>query len=52
MGNLFVVGNLVYPDPEKITLDQWFDYRPIPEITGENSTDPKLLGIDDYLPDE
>jgi|GEM_PF-1891569 YHS domain-containing protein len=26
---------------------EWFSDRPIPAITGENSTDPKLLGITD-----
>jgi hypothetical protein len=31
-------------------LKEWFDDQPIPEITGKNSTDPKLLGIPEHLP--
>ncbi len=35
--------------PGKIPYREWFDFRPIPPITGENSTDPKLLGVDEYV---
>ena len=28
---------------------EWLDYRPLPVITGENSKDPKLLGVDEYV---
>ena len=38
----------VYPSPglHGPTADgEWFSDRPIPEITGENTTDPKLLGL-------
>ncbi|MCZ2340650.1 MAG: hypothetical protein LC104_02505 [Bacteroidales bacterium] len=38
----------VYPSPilHGPTADgEWFSDRPIPEITGENTQDPKLLGI-------
>lgn len=35
------------PSSSEVTIDQWFDFRPIPEITGENSTDPKLLGVEE-----
>ena len=38
----------VYPSPalHGTTADgEWFSDRPIPEITGENTTDPKLLGL-------
>jgi mono/diheme cytochrome c family protein len=34
--------------PGKIPYREWFDYRPLPIIEGENSTDPKLLGIEEY----
>ncbi len=33
----------------KIPFEEWFDYRPIPPITGENSTDPKILGLEEYV---
>jgi hypothetical protein len=42
-GNVFVI-----PDG-KIADDEWFSFRPIPEIVGEQTTtDPKLLGIEAY----
>jgi|GEM_PF-574879 len=49
VGSLFWHSNLALPQRDKIPLDEWFDYRPIPEITGPNSSDPKLLGIDDHI---
>jgi len=46
MGSLFIVPVLEFPTPGKVQLDEWFDFRPIPEIVGENTTkDPKLLGL-------
>lgn len=45
MGSLYQVGGLVIPPPGTIPLSEWFDFRPIPEIEGENSKDPRLLGI-------
>jgi hypothetical protein len=35
--------------PGKLPYREWFDYRPMPAITGENSQDPKLLGVDEYI---
>jgi hypothetical protein len=35
--------------PGLIPFREWFDYRPIPAITGENSKDPKLLGVEEYV---
>lgn len=35
--------------PGQLPYREWFDYRPLPVITGENSTDPKLLGVDEYI---
>ncbi len=32
-----------------LPFDEWFDHRPIPAITGENTKDPKLLGVDEYI---
>lgn len=46
MGSLFVVPALEFPTAGKVPLSEWFDYRPLPEIPGENTTtDPKLLGL-------
>lgn len=46
MGSLLVVPALEFPTPGKVPLSEWFDYRPLPEIPGENTTsDPKLLGL-------
>ncbi|MEX2115218.1 MAG: c-type cytochrome domain-containing protein [Pirellulales bacterium] len=33
----------------KLPFDEWFDHRPIPAITGQNTKDPKLLGVDEYI---
>jgi mono/diheme cytochrome c family protein len=35
--------------PKLIPFREWFDYRPIPAITGANTKDPKLLGVDEYV---
>jgi hypothetical protein len=45
-------GNWAVATPEppgKIPFREWFDYRPIPAIVGENSKDPKLLGVEEYV---
>jgi mono/diheme cytochrome c family protein len=45
-------GNPAVQDPQppdKIPYREWFDYRPLPVIEGENSQDPKLLGVDEYV---
>lgn len=53
MGSMYTLGNRVLvPEGKKILLDRWFDWRPIPVIVGEASTDPKLLGTDDHLGDQ
>ena len=49
LGPILVPGNFQYPTPGRITLNEWLDTQPIPEITGDNSTDPKLLGIPEHL---
>ncbi|MFK7818448.1 MAG: c-type cytochrome domain-containing protein [Planctomycetaceae bacterium] len=46
MGSLFQTENVVGPPADKIPVDEWFDFRPIPEIVGKNTDDPKLLGLD------
>jgi hypothetical protein len=49
MGPILVPGNFQYPTPGRITLNEWLDTQPIPEITGDNSSDPTLLGIPEHL---
>lgn len=49
LGPILVPGNFQYPAEGKITLAEWLDTNPIPEITSENSTDPKLLGIPEHV---
>jgi mono/diheme cytochrome c family protein len=52
MGCLWINGAVQPPPPKgQVPLSEWFDWRPIPEISGPNSTDPKLLGILDHLPE-
>jgi hypothetical protein len=45
MGAVYLTGNVVVAKPTDIILPEWFDFLPIPEITHENTHDPKLLGI-------
>lgn len=49
LGPILVPANFQHPKPELITLPEWLDVRPIPEIVGDNTTDPKLLGIHEHL---
>ncbi len=49
LGPILVPGNFQYPAEGKITLAEWLDTNPIPEITSDNTTDPKLLGIPEHL---
>jgi mono/diheme cytochrome c family protein len=35
--------------PELLPYREWFDDQPIPAITGENTKDPKLLGVEEYV---
>ena len=46
MGSLYHPLKIQFPEKGKLPLNEWFDYRPIPEIDKENSSDPKLLGVD------
>ncbi|MCA9053687.1 MAG: hypothetical protein KDA75_07605 [Planctomycetaceae bacterium] len=49
MGYIYRTAGVLPTPPGKIAEDEWFSFRPIPEIEGEQTTDdPKLLGIDDY----
>lgn len=49
LGPILVPGNFQFPTPGRITLNEWLDTQPIPEITGDNSRDPALLGIPEHL---
>lgn len=45
-GCTFVVSKIQLPPADGyIPFNEWFDWRPIPEIAGENSKDPVLLGL-------
>ena len=33
----------------RISTQEWFDALPIPEIVGGNTSDPKLLGVEEHL---
>jgi hypothetical protein len=49
MGSMYTLGNRVLvPEEGKILLDRWFDWRPIPVVEGEATTDPKLLGVEEH----
>ena len=48
MGSLSVPVGLIIPPPDRMVLNEWFDFRPLPEIEGENTKDPALLGIPEY----
>jgi hypothetical protein len=49
MGSLYDLGGRVLqPTGDSILADRWFDWRPIPEIEGRGSTDPKLLGLPEH----
>ena len=49
MGSMYTLGGRVLvPSKEQVLLDRWFDWRPIPVIEGEGSSDPKLLGLPEH----
>lgn len=50
MGSMSRHPYIQYVPPEKIPATEWFDFRPMPVITGTNSTDPRLLGIGPHQP--
>ena len=51
MGCLFRTGNVAVLREGQIAEDEWFSFRPIPEIIGEQTTtDPQLLGIEEHRP--
>jgi uncharacterized small protein (DUF1192 family) len=49
LGNMFTLGGRVLvPQKGEVLLDRWFDWRPIPEIQGQGTTDPELLGLPEH----
>ncbi|MFV0445793.1 MAG: c-type cytochrome domain-containing protein [Planctomycetaceae bacterium] len=49
LGCIFRTEKVLVPSEGQIPDDEWFSFRPIPEIVGQQTTDdPKLLGIDAY----
>ena len=53
MGYTFKTGSVFILPKGRITEDEWFSFRPIPEIEGKQTTDdPGILGVKDYLRDE
>ena len=49
MGSMYDLGGRVLiPQEGEVLLDRWFDFRPIPEIEGENPDDPELLGLPEH----
>lgn len=52
MGYTFRTGNVLGVPAGKIAEDEWFSFRPIPEIVGGQTTqDPVLLGIEEHRPE-
>jgi hypothetical protein len=49
MGSLSVPAGMIIPPADRMVLNEWFDFRPLPEIEGQNTTDPGLLGIPEYI---
>ena len=49
MGCLDRFNTLQMTPPELIQQIEWFDYRPIPEITAPQTADDELLGVDEHL---
>ncbi len=48
MGPIYVPENALIASERQISLSEWLDYRPMPEIKRDNTKDPKLLGEDQY----
>jgi hypothetical protein len=48
MAALLYAPNTIVTPPEHLHMSEWFDFRPIPEIEGENTKDEKLIGTESY----
>ena len=49
LGTVYLPTVVTPPAPNQISIYEWLDFRPIPEIIGGNTTDPKLLGVEQHL---
>jgi hypothetical protein len=49
MNAMFVPSTVIPPSKDRVPFDEWFDHRPLPEIVGGNTSDPKLLGVEEHL---
>lgn len=50
VGSIFWHSGIALPrDQSKVPFEQWFSADPIPVITGQNTPDLKLLGVDEHL---
>ena len=47
--SVYQAGNVALPNAGQISPDEWFDFRPIPIIEGEPSSDAALLGAAEHL---
>jgi len=48
MGSMYTLNNRVMvPDEEKILLDRWFDWRPIPLIEADDNSSSMLVGLEE-----
>lgn len=50
MASNYNVANIQFPVENGLSPAEWFDFLPIPEIVGGNSSDRKLLGVEEHLP--
>lgn len=49
MGYLLKTGNVARTPPGRIPEDEWFSFRPIPEIPADQGVDdPDLLGVTEH----
>jgi hypothetical protein len=48
LGSCYNVSQVIKVPEGRITPEEWFDFRPLPEIVGGNTSDPKLLGVDEH----
>jgi hypothetical protein len=50
MAPLLYPSNTIATPPLHLHTTEWLDFRPLPEIEGEHSTDPALIGLPPALP--
>jgi hypothetical protein len=50
MASSYQVSQVVKLPESRMTPEQWFDFRPMPEIVEPQTSDPQLLGIEEHSP--